>query len=246
VLTDDYFDKLLATLARVRQEQRENLARAAEALAHCVSNGGSIYGIGCGHSGLVVQDVFYRAGGLMLINAIFAPGLQLDVRPVTVSSQVERLSGYAAIILDGVRPKAGDALILVSTSGRNAVPVELAQEAKKRGMTVIGVTSRAYTAAAPSRHPSGKHMHDFADIVIDNLSEPGDASIEVPGLGLKMGPTSTSVGCAILHALAMETVALLVEKGHTPPVFMPANYPGGTEHNERLIEQYGDRVNYLR
>ncbi len=246
MLTEQYLDKLMATLGRVKAEQRENIARAAQALADCVANGGAIYAFGCGHSGLVIQDVFYRAGGLMLINAIFAPGLQLDVRPVTVSSQVERLEGYAALILEGVQPKPGDALILVSTSGRNAVPVEMAQEAKGRGMTVIAITSRAYAGQAPSRHRSGRHMHEFADVVIDNLAEPGDACLQVPGLEVKMGPTSTSVGCAILHCMAVETVARLIERGQTPPVFMPANYPGGTEYNDRLIARYGDRVKYLR
>ena len=246
MLTEEYLDRLVAVLKRVKAEQKDNLAAAAEALADCVAKGGAIYAFGCGHSGLVVQDVFYRAGGLMLINAVFAPGLQLDVRPVTLSSEVERMPGYAAVILEGLGAKPGDALLVVSTSGRNAVPVEMAQGAKERGMTVIGVTSRAYAAATPSRHASGKHMHEFADIVIDNLSEPGDACMEVPGLEQKMGPTSGAVGCALLQCLAMETVARLVARGQVPPVFMPANYPGGTEHNARLIEQYGDRVNYLR
>jgi len=246
MLTEQYLDKLLAVLQRVKAEQKDNLVAAAEALADCVVNGGAIYGFGCGHSGLVVQDVFYRAGGLMLINAVFAPGLQLDMRPVTVSSQMERMPGYAAVVLEGLGAKSGDALIIVSTSGRNAVPVEMAQGAKERGMKVIGVTSQAYVAAAPSRHASGKHMHEFADIVIDNLSEAGDACVEVPGLGQKMGPTSGAVGCALLQCLAMETVARLIARGQTPPVFMPANYPGGTEHNARLIEQYAERVNYLR
>jgi len=245
MLTERYFDVLIALLQRIQREQKDDLLAGARMMAEAVKRGGSLFAFGCGHSSLIIQDVFYRAGGFMLINPIFGPGLQLDVRPVTLTSALERMEGYAQRLFEASGATRGDVLIIVSTSGRNVVPVEMAMAAKNGGVKVIAVTSRAYTLSAPSRHPSGKRLLDIADLVLDNLAEPGDACVEVEGLGQRMGPTSGVVGIAIVHALTMETVQLLIQEGIPAPVFVAANLPGGDEHNQRLFEQYRDRVRYL-
>jgi uncharacterized phosphosugar-binding protein len=177
---------------------------------------------------------------------MFAPGLSsLDVFPNTITSAMERLEGYAKVILDNHPIQSGDILILVSVSGRNAVPVELAKIAKERGIKVIGVTSRKYTENVESRHPSGKKMYEFADIVIDNKVDKGDAVLSAEGLSARFTPASGVTSIAVLHSITTATIEELLARGFTPPVAIAGNVDGGEEHNKKLFEQYRDRIFYV-
>ena len=112
-------------------------------------------------------------------------------------------------------------------------------------MTVIGLTSMAYTSAFSSRHPSGKKMYEYADVVLDNLVPPGDAILEIEGLPQKCCPISGITSIAVLHALIAETIERLIAKGFTPPVYLAANAQGGDEWNARLLSEYKDRIFYM-
>jgi uncharacterized phosphosugar-binding protein len=147
--------------------------------------------------------------------------------------------------MDNSPMKAGDVLIVVSVSGRNAVPIEMAQLAQERGIKVIGLTSRAYSGAVTSRHPSGKKMHEFADVVLDNKADKGDALLSAEGMPQKFSPGSGVTSIAILHALVSATIEELLARGITPPVFLAANVDEGKEYNARLLAQYRDRIFYL-
>jgi uncharacterized phosphosugar-binding protein len=162
-----------------------------------------------------------------------------------MTSQMERLSGYAQVLAGAQPMKPGDVIIVISTSGRNAVPIEMAMAARDRGLKVIALASLAYSRSQPSRHPSGKRLADVADLILDNGSPPGDALLELPGLPEKIGPSSGAVGAAILHAVIVQAVANLLERGIEPPVFLSGNLPDGDEHNQRLMRQYADRIHYL-
>jgi uncharacterized phosphosugar-binding protein len=96
-----------------------------------------------------------------------------------------------------------------------------------------------------SRHSSGKRLHEVADLVLDNCGEPGDAVVDVPGLNQRTGPTSDVVGAAILHSVVAQVIENLIDQGLTPPVFVSANLDGGDAHNQRILEEYGDRIHYL-
>jgi uncharacterized phosphosugar-binding protein len=181
----------------------------------------------------------------MLINPIFAPGLSLEDVPPTFTSKMERLEGYGRLLLDRVPTRMGDVLILVSISGRNPVPIDMAMAAKEKGMKVIGLTSLEYSASVSSRHSSGKRMYELVDVVIDNPVPHGDAILEVEGLPQKTCPISGVTSCAILQALMAATVEKLLAKGLTPPVYLAANVPGGDEYNKRLMAEYKDRILYL-
>jgi uncharacterized phosphosugar-binding protein len=141
--------------------------------------------------------------------------------------------------------KSGDVLILVSVSGRNAVPVELAQLARERGIKVIGMTSRVYSSSVTSRHPSGRKMHDFADIILDNKAPKGDAVLESKDIPQRFNPVSGVTSTAILQALIAAAIEELLRRGIVPPVFLAGNVDGSKEYNARLIEQYRDRIFYL-
>jgi uncharacterized phosphosugar-binding protein len=245
-LSNDYIDGVINLLERIKAEEASTLRQGAHILAEAVTQGKRIFAFGCTHSSIPIQDLVYRAGGLMLINPIFGPGIaSLDVHPATMSSAIERLQGYAQVLLDSNPIGAGDVLILVSVSGRNAVPVEMAMLARERGIKVIGVTSRAYTQAFASRHPSGKKMYEFADVVLDNKVDPGDALLHAEGVPQRFCPASGVTSTAILQALVAATVEELLQRGVTPPIFLAGNVDGGEDYNARLMAQYKDRVFYL-
>jgi len=240
-----YLEMLAARIGQVRTTQREPMVQAAAAMAEAIATGGMIYVFGCGHSAALSMDIFYRAGGLMLVQPIFDERVLLHYRPVTETSAWEREEGWAPEVFEKSGARAGDAMIVLSTSGRNGAPIDMALAAKSAGLTVIGVTSLAYAGSLPSRHSSGKRLHEIADIVIDNHSAPGDAEVALPGLDQKVGPMSTGIGSAILQALVVETVANLLSRGEAPPVFVSANLPGGDEHNEKVLTRYRERIRYL-
>ena len=240
-----YFERLQARLTEVMASERAPLAEAAKAMTDAVADGGMIYIFGCGHSAALSMEVFYRAGGLMLVQPIFDERVLLHRLPVTETSEWERKEGWAPEVFEESGARPGDVIIVLSTSGRNGAPIDVALSAKAAGLTVIAITSRAYAGSVPSRHSSGKRLHEAADIIIDNHSSPGDAEIALPGLEQKAGPMSTAVGAAILQGLVVETIGSLLERGETPPVFVSANLPGGDEHNQAALARYRERLRYL-
>lgn len=244
MLAKEYLEKASAILKKIEESQLGKIEEAAEIISQAIVDGHMLFAFGCSHSSLPVQEIFYRAGGLMLVNPIFGPGLSLEDFPPTFTSKMERLEGYGRLLLDRLPTKAGDVLILVSVSGRNAVPVDMAMAARERGMKVIGLTSMEYTTSVSSRHSSGKRMYELVDVVIDNPAPAGDAILEVEGVPQKICPISGVTSCAILHALIAATVEKLLAKGFTPPVHLAANMPGGDEYNKRLRAEYKDRMLY--
>jgi uncharacterized phosphosugar-binding protein len=245
-LFQKYLQEVMVLLRRIAEEEESAVQEAAKLMADAVQNGNNIFAFGCTHSSLPIQDIVYRAGGLMLINPIFGPGIAaMDTRPATLSSDLEKIPGYAKALLDNTLLKAGDVLIVVSVSGRNAVPIEMAQLARERGAKVIGLTSRAYTESVTSRHPSGKKMYEFADVVLDNKADKGDAVLETDGMPQKFSPASGVTSIAILQGLVAATIQELLGRGITPPVFLAANVDGGKEYNARLLEQYKEHIFYL-
>lgn len=242
----EYLDKTIALLQQLRDEEAPAITAAAETIAGALAEGGRLFAFGCSHSSLPVQDIVYRAGGLMLVNPIYGPGIAaMNTRPATLGTAIEQLSGYAKAVLDNSPARRGDVLIVVSVSGRNAVPIEMAQLAQERGITVIAVTSRIYSDAVTSRHPTGKKVKDFADHVLDNKVTAGDAVLTVEGVPQRVGPASGVTSTALLHALMAATIEKLVERGTTPPVFLAANLDGGAEWNNTLLAANRDRIFYL-
>jgi uncharacterized phosphosugar-binding protein len=236
MLAKQYFEAGLALLKRLQAEQLESIEQAAEIIAEAVACGHTLYAWGGPHSSLPVQDIFYRAGVLTIVNAVFTPGLSLEVGPIYLTSALERAEGIGKEFFAGIGAEPGDVIILVSTSGRNAFPIEMAMAAKDAGLVVIGLTSLTYSNAVTSRHSSGKKMHQYCDVVLDNLTEPGDAILQDPKLPQKVGPTSGWMGCFILQALMVEVAERLAEKGVEPPIYLALNVDGQEEYVQYLDE----------
>jgi uncharacterized phosphosugar-binding protein len=243
----EYISQIKMLLDQIVEEDGKELQSAAALLADAIEGDGRIFAWGSTHSSTTMQDIYVRAGGLMVINAIFIPGLEaLQTGPFGVTSRIERLQGYAETILDYTPIRTGDVLIVVSVSGRNAVPIEMAKIAKERGIKVIGVTGFDYSASVTPRHPDGKNMYAYADIVLDNKAKAGDAILSSEGCPTKFCPVSGITSTAVLQCLIAETIEILISRGITPPVFMAQNVDGGEEFNNRMFEKYKDRIFYLK
>ena len=240
-----YFETALATLREVMETQAEPIARAAELLVTAVADDRGIFSFGASHSFILTEELVYRTGGLMLVNPIYPHGMNLSVRPMTQTSRFERILGLGTELLAGSAAKAGDVLLIASTSGRNAVVIDMALAAREQGIHTIAITALAYTREVGSRHPSGKKLADICEVVIDNGAPYGDAAVEILGFPQKVGPLSTVTGCAIVNALVAETVAQLAQRSLTPPVFMSANLDGGDAFNARLLEENRHRIHYM-
>lgn len=244
MLAKKYFDKSIALIQQFLGSQLETIEQAAELIAQAVADGHTLYAWGGPHSSLPVQDIFWRAGGMALVNPLFAPGLSLEMGPIYLTSFYERMEGAGREFFSQVGAEAGDVIILLSTSGRNAFPIEMAKSAREAGLKVIGVTSLSYSNSVTSRHSSGKKMFDYCDIVLDNLTVPGDAILADERLPQKVGPTSGWMGCLILQALMAETAERLAMKGIVPPIYYALNLDGSSEYVEyinRLRRERGTR-----
>lgn len=241
----DYINIAAGTMKRAYETQRDTFAAVSERLAEAVETKHNIFVFGCSHAGILAEEVFYRTGGLAVINPIFFPGMMLNTRPVTMTSSLERLPGLGKIIFEKNRVAEGDVLILHSVSGRNSVPVDMALCAAGKGVTTVAITNLNYSRAVNSRHSSGKRLFEVCDFVIDNMGDVGDAAVEIDGLPEKIGPTSTAVGAALINALVIDSVNRMIRDGIVPPVLMSANIDGGDEHNERVFKEYADNIFYM-
>jgi len=229
----------------VRSLDLAGIERAAKLVADAIQTGQSLFAFGASHSFILAEEMVYRSGGLMLVNPIYPHGMNLSVKPLPMTSKLERVVELGTELLANSPAKIGDVLILVSTSGRNAVTIDMALLARERKIKTVAITSLAYTQGVSSRHPSGKKLAELCDVVIDNGAPYGDAIVEISGFAHKVGPLSSVTGCAIVNALACETVKLLVERGVTPPVFASANTDAGDAHNARLLAENRERIHYL-
>ncbi len=241
----NYSVHLKDLIDKVELTQAEHMDKAAQLIVEAIEHGHSIFAFGASHAGMLSMELFYRTGGLVNINPIFAADLMSNIRPATLTSDIERLEGYGTLILRNTNIKAGDVLILHSVSGRNAVTIDMGLEAKKLGIKVIVITNLTYTNLVTSRHSSNLKLKDVGDIVIDNCGEFEDSSQKITGVDQKMGPTSTIIGAFIVNGITLKVAEKLVEKGIEVPVFHSANIDGGDKHNKALMEKYKNNIFYM-
>jgi uncharacterized phosphosugar-binding protein len=241
MLGNSYLDKCLDLLHRIQDTQAADIEQAAELIAQAVTEGHTLYAWGGPHSSLPVQDIFWRAGGLALVNPLYTPGLSLEQGPIYLTSYLERQEGAGQAFFAQVGAEPGDAIILISTSGRNAFPIEMAMAAKEAGLVVIGLTSLTYSRSVTSRHSSGTKMYEHCDVVLDNLSVPGDAVVHDDRLPQKVGPTSGWVGCLMMQALMVEVSQRLADKGVVPPIYYALNLDGQDDYVRYLDDLRRER-----
>jgi len=218
---------------RLLAEEWPRIRAGAELMAETLASGGVIHAFGTGHSHMLAEELFYRAGGLVRVEPILFEGLMLHAG-ARLSTALERLPGLAEAIADEHPMAAGDTLVIASNSGGNVVGSTLARRARDAGVRVIAIESVAHATSGARRHKAVPLLHAIADVVVDNGGRVGDAAVDIEGLATRVAPTSTVTGAAILNAMVAEAVGILVERGAPPEVYTSANLDGGDAANARF------------
>jgi uncharacterized phosphosugar-binding protein len=226
VISARYFDSLTDILTQIATQQAAHIQSAGMLVANAIAAGGVVQTFGSGHSHMISEEAFFRAGGLAPVNPILDDAL-IFLHGALESTRAERQTGYAATVLIREEINPADVAIVISNSGRNAVPIEMALHLKELGLKVIAITNPRQAGTSASRHSSGKYLFEIADLVIDNCIPVGDAVLELPGLPQKMGPSSTVAGAAIMNAIMIEAAACLQTMGLRVPVISSANVGAG-------------------
>jgi uncharacterized phosphosugar-binding protein len=240
-----YIDGLQEILRRIKHEQSGNIMAAGLLVADALAAGGVIHTFGTGHSHLIADEAFYRAGGIAAVNPILDERL-IFLKGAFESTRAEQESGLSRQLLAQEDLRSVDAGIVISNSGRNAGPVEMALEMKARGLKVIAITNLEQSRAATPRNASGKKLFEVADVVVDNCVPQGDALLELTGLQTRIGPSSTVAGAAVINSIIIEAVAELLRRGEPVPVLPSANSEGvGEQTLSDLLRRYQSRIRYL-
>jgi len=240
---EKYYAVAREQLEQVFATQRAAIDQAAAWLGEALANDRWLYAFGTGHSHMLAEEIFYRAGGLAHAVPILDDQLMLHKEAIEATF-LERIEGYAAKLLKLYPVERGDVLIVASNSGRNAVPIELALTGRERGLKVIVITNLAHTRAWPSRHASGKRLADAGDLVIDNCGVEGDACVELPGMLSAVGPTSSITGAFIVNAIIVQGIENTLARGVAPEIYISSN-TNGDDHNDKLLQKYKSRIRHL-
>lgn len=245
-MNTEYLSKVRALLDHVEQNVLPEIEKVAKVCAQTVARDGMLYFFGTGHSHMIAEEPFYRAGGLANIAPILKNFLMLHEN-ATESSLFERIPGIGDSIIENCGIKPGDVLFIISNSGRNSGGIDAALRASQMGVTTVAITNLHHSSAVTSRHPSGKKLYEVCDYVLDNGGAVGDACVSLPGMpgDQKIAPTSTVIDATIVNLLMSAICEELIGKGIAPNVFISANTDEGDAHNAAIIEKYKKRVPFL-
>jgi uncharacterized phosphosugar-binding protein len=234
-IADTYYATATALLARAREVNSPTLKKLATIMGPSVAAGGVIHVFGSGHSDVIGREIIGRAGGLVCVSGIADP----------TGGFIENLVGYGTKLAERYDRAhgllAGETIIVISNSGKNSSPIEVALYAKQKGMNVVALTSVDMAKIAATVHPDGKKLHEIADYTLDNLGLPGDAIAPVVE-GIKAGPTSTLIGATLLNLLMLETIDWLKAGNHHLPILRSQNMPDAIAFNRSLGAKYKGRL----
>lgn len=235
-LSTKYLEVYQSHTTQVANTNAPALRDLGAVIGKSLSEEGVLHVFGSGHSGIIAQEVVHRAGGLVPASAIVDPS----------GGWAETIPGYGEKLFQryawqfGFRP--GEVVIVISNSGKNPSPIEVALGAKDAGGTVAAITSLEMSQGRESEHPSGKRLFEIADHVLDNHCPPGDAALEVEGTPVKTSPLSTISGCLLLNLVVTEAIAWMSAAGVEIPLLRSGNMPGGKDHNAKLSRKYQGRL----
>lgn len=236
----EYMNEISRILDKVYEVNKDNIKVVAQKMAETIMKDNLVHIFGTGHSSLLSTEMYSRAGGLANVNPILDPNAMMDFGGER-SCAMERTSGISEALYDLYDIKPEDMVVVISNSGRNAMPIEMAQIAKEKGNYVVVLTSYEVSKKATSRHSSGKKLYEFGDIVLDNCAMYGDACLKIGNYDT--GAVSTITGSFILHTIETEATKILVEKGFKPFIFQSQNIDG--YDNSTIIKNYKHRIKHL-
>ncbi|NMB08424.1 MAG: SIS domain-containing protein [Tissierellia bacterium] len=235
-----YFNAVEDLVKEIKETQMDNINKAAEVFAKTIKEDKIIHVFGTGHSHMIGIEMFARAGGLANVEAMLDNTILTNFGAQRGGS-IERLSGLAEIIWDDYKIEEGDIILIVSNSGRNAVPIEMAMLAQEKGIYTIALTSLKHSKNVESRHESGKRLFELADLVIDNCAPKGDGLLDFDGI--QSGASSTISGSIVVNSIVAETLDILSKEGHKLPVYVSQNVDG--YNNDDLYKKYENRIKHL-
>ena len=244
-----YLAQCRQLLSRI-EAQRENIEKAAGWFCDSILAGRMVHVFGSGHSRIMVEELWPRYGSFPGFNPIVELSLTYHNAVVGACGQrqamyLENVSGLAERILRNFALRPEDTALVVSSSGCNIVPIEIAELFKKANIRTVALVSRDHAEASTSRRADGKKLLDFADIVLDTGAPSGDAMVTVAGLDTPVAPGSTVGGCAVINALKAEVAARLTEEGAPPKVLTAAVTVGPQRANELFESAYDEHAHRL-
>lgn len=237
-MIQSYLQATTAALTAAASAETGAIDAAAALITESLSQKGVLHVFGSGHSQLVAKEIVGRSGSLIPVNEI------ID-RTEDLAEQVEgygtRLMQYYA---EQYQLRRGEAVIVVSNSGVNPLPLEVALACRSRGLNVIAITNVTQSQQAESRHSSGKRLFELADVVLHNHAPEGEAALELPGLKTRVGTIATLTGAFLINSLVLRTTEQLLAAGQEPPVYLSENHtvPDAAERNSRLRDRYQGRL----
>jgi uncharacterized phosphosugar-binding protein len=239
---EKYLEKVQKLIGKIQRTQLKKIKRAGKIVAEAIASGHRVYLFGSGHSVIPVMDVFPRYGSFVGFYPLYDPRLMWHnvIGPGGARELlwIERKEGYARVFLQSYSLQPGDAVIVFSHGGRNAAPIEVALEARNRGLKVITVSSHQNLKVSRPAHSSGKFLAELADVAIDNCTPPEDALVNV-GKPEKIAAGSTVAAVSVAMALLAEAGAILARQGKLPPTFVSPNVPGmAPDHNDRVYQAF--------
>ena len=236
-----YSIEMIKQLEKIFEGQEEEMEKAISEVFRTIKEDRIIHTFGSGHSHMVGLELFIRAGGLGNVNAMLDQDV-LTSNGALRSSKLEKLEGLADILWEEYRVEKGDIIIIISNSGRNALPVEMALRAKKEGIKIIAITSLTQTKEFASRHSSGKKLFEIADIILDNKVISGDGIMKVGND--RIGAMSSINGMFIINTVVTEAMIRAEKSGIELPVYSSQNIDS-FEKNDKLYKKYMGRVKLI-
>ncbi len=239
-----YIENVQKLIKEVLLTQLTSIESASHELARAIEQDRKVFLFGTGHSHLLAEEMFFRAGGLVKLHPVLEDALMLHTS-ASKSAELQQLSGYANIIFEHYQMKKGDVLIIFSYSGLSGVCIDLAKLANERGLILIALTNTKRARSGTAHHSSGKCLYELADIVIENIGSSADASVEIDGLDTPVSPTSTVIGATIMNSVVARTVEILVQNGVNPEIFAGGDSENNSEIDNRYIKKYIGDIKFL-
>jgi uncharacterized phosphosugar-binding protein len=240
-----YLAALRAAIDDIEATQLPLIREAAARFAETIKKERLVHVFGTGHSRMAVEEMFPRYGSFPGFHPIVELSMTYHNAVVGANGQrqamfLENVQGFGAVLWRNFATAPDDALLAISTSGCNAVTIDVALEAKKRGMVVVALTSLYHAAVSASRHESGKKLHEVADLVLDQKAPAGDSAVWIDGLETPVAPLSSVTGCTIINLVKAEVARLLTEAGSPPKVLTAACHLGDARSRELFEETYDE------
>ncbi len=250
MLAKQWLNNARDVMSRIEETQLDKIQEAAKVMADSIEAGRWVHTFGCGHATIPVEEMYPRIGGFVGFHPIVELPLTFFTR-ITGEMGVhqfvflERVEGYGVEIMKGYNFDARDTMWLFSHTGINNVNIDVALEAKKRGMKVIAYGSAAAAAGKTSRHSTGKTIFDIADIVVDSCAPIIDASVDLKNHQDKVGPVSTMAFVTCVWMTVTTVAEILADRGVKLFINPSHNVPGDTTAKQRLddaLAEYKKRV----